>query len=641
MYDKYHVLEYIGFVVLGPIQVIKFLVMGEKILESKFDEGERKAFVQHLIDDIKALELLLERNLIEDDIIRIGAEQEMCLVDDDFRPAGKSLEVLDAINDSHFTTELANYNMEINLDPYKLKGECFSTVEDQLRTLLNKAKTKANELGTKILLTGILPTISKRELGINFMTPIPRYYKLNDTLKSWRGDHFSLKIRGVDELTLQHDSVLFEACNTSFQLHLQIAPHDFIKSYNWAQAIAGPVLGISCNSPLLMGRELWKETRIALFQQSLDTRKWSYTLKEQVARVGFGNHWQEHSAAEVFKEDISTHRILLTKPVATNSLQLLKNGEIPKLEALNLYNGTVYRWNRPCYGVGGGKPHLRIENRYIPAGPTVLDEIANFAFWVGLMVGRPKKYDEIAKIMDFKEAKHNFIKSAITGRQTVLSWLGESMTLKQLVLKELLPIAYDGLKKYNINTSDIERLLGVIESRTLNQTGSEWQVANFRSLRNQMKLDTVLVELTKAMYTNQQRGEPVHTWPAVELESSAKESFQWVEQIMSTRLIKLYEDDYTNLAVSIMKWNNIHHIPVENDKGELVGLLTWSHIQALEENGIKKDSRVSDIMIKKVVTVRPSTKIDTAKKLMDDYEIGCLPVCSESSLVGIISKVDL
>lgn len=615
--------------------------MGEKILESKFDEGERKAFVQHLIDDIKALELLLQRNLIEDDIIRIGAEQEMCLVDDDFRPAGKSLEVLDAIDDSHFTTELANYNMEINLDPHKLSEGCFSIVENELRTLLNKAKIKANELGTRILLTGILPTISKKELGIDYMTPIPRYFRLNDTLRQWRGDHFALKIRGVDELMLQHDSVLFEACNTSFQLHLQIAPQDFIKSYNWAQAIAGPVLGICCNSPLLMGRELWKETRIALFQQSLDTRKWSYTLKEQVARVGFGNQWQESSVAEIFKEDISTHRILLTKPIAKNSLQLLNEGNIPKLEALNLYNGTVYRWNRPCYGVGGGKPHLRIENRYIPAGPTVLDEIANFAFWVGLMVGRPKKYDEISKIMDFKEAKHNFIKSAISGRQTVLSWLGESMTLKQLVLKELLPIAYDGLRKYNVNTSDIERLLGVIEARTLNQTGSEWQVTNFRNLRKQMKLDTVLVELTKAMYANQQQGEPVHKWPAIKQAPDPETSHEFVGQIMSTKLIKLYEDDYTNLALSIMKWNNIHHIPVENDKGELAGLLTWSHIGALEQNGAKEDSRVSDIMIKKVVTVRPSTKIETAKKLMDDYEIGCLPVCSESSLVGIISKVDL
>lgn len=615
--------------------------MGEHIAKSKFDQAERKAFVQHLLNDIKALELLIEQDLIEDGIVRIGAEQEMCLMDNDFRPSGKSLDVLKAVDDSHFTTELASYNLEINLDPFELKNDCFSRVEEQLRTLLNKAKTKANELGANILLTGILPTISKNELGIDFMTPIPRYYKLNEVLKSCRGDHFSLKIRGVDELTLRHDSVLFEACNTSFQLHLQIPPGDFIKSYNWSQAIAGPVLGICCNSPLLMGRELWKETRIALFQQSLDTRKWSYALKEQVARVGFGSHWQKDSVAEIFKEDISSHRIILTKPIEKSSLQVFENGTIPKLEALNLFNGTVYRWNRPCYGVGNGKPHLRIENRYIPSGPTVIDEIANFAFWVGLMVGRPKKFDDMSSIMDFEEAKLNFIKSARTGRQTVLSWLGKPITLKKLIINEFLPIAYVGLKQCNVDVEDINRLLGIIEARTKKGTGAEWQVENFRGLKKQMKLDSVLVELTKAMYANQQSNKPVHTWPSVKEAIKPKETFQWVGQIMSTKLMKLYEDDYINLAMSIMKWNNIHHIPVENEKGELAGLLTWSHIEGLDKNHKKRNSRVSDLMIKKVVTVQPRTKIETAKKLMDDYQIGCLPVCVGSNLVGIISKVDI
>ncbi|MCL6267225.1 CBS domain-containing protein [Flagellimonas myxillae] len=615
--------------------------MGEHISKSKFDQTERKAFVQHLLDDIKALELILDQDLIESDIVRIGAEQELCLVDEGFRPSGESIKLLEAIDDPHFTTELANYNIEINLDPFQLQDDCFSQVEEQLTDLLEKAKTKATKLGVKIVLTGILPTISKNELGIDSMTPVPRYYKLNEVLTKCRGDHFALKIRGVDELTLRHDSVLFEACNTSFQLHLQIPQQDFIKSYNWAQAIAGPVLGVCSNSPLLMGRELWKETRIALFQQSLDTRKWSHALKEQVARVGFGNHWQKDSVAEIFKEDISAHRILLTKPIANNSLELLENGAIPKLEALSLYNGTVYRWNRPCYGLGNGQPHLRIENRYIPSGPSVLDEMANFAFWVGLMVGRPIEFDDMPSIMDFKEAKHNFIKTAIAGRQSVLSWMGKTITLKKLILNEFLPIAQQGLMKYGIEPNDIDRLLGVIEARVKIGTGAEWQVKNFRNLRSQMKTDSVLVKLTEAMYDNQKTDKPVHEWPMVKTKSEAKKILQWVGQIMSTRLIKLYENDYANLAVSIMQWNNIHHIPVENEKGELAGLLTWSHISELEKEMHGDDALVSDIMIKKVVTVQPRTKIKTAKKLMDEYQIGSLPVCVGSHLVGIISKVDL
>ncbi|WP_222983134.1 CBS domain-containing protein [Flagellimonas meishanensis] len=615
--------------------------MGEHIKQSKFDEGERKAFVENLIDDVNALEILLKRGLVENDVIRVGAEQEMCLIDKEFRPAGESIKLLERINDDHFTTELASYNLEANLDPQVLGKDCFKQVEQQLASLLKKGKTEAEKMGIRILLTGILPTISRAEMDMDFMTPIPRYYKLNDNLKACRGKDFRIKLKGVDELSLYHDSVLFEACNTSFQLHLQIAPNDFIKSYNWAQAITGPVLSICCNSPLLMGRELWKETRIALFQQSLDTRKWTNALKDQLPRVGFGDHWQTGSIAEIFKEDISAHRIILTKPITHNALQLLENGAIPKLEALNLFNGTVYRWNRPCYGVGSGKPHVRIENRYIPSGPTVIDEMANFAFWVGLMVGRPEKYDDMSAIMDFREAKLNFLKAAFNGRQTVFSWLGEPRSLESLVLGELLPIAYEGLRKFGVDEKDINRLLGVIEARARKGTGAEWQVSNFRRLKKQMKLDSAIVQLTKAMYKNQQKNLPVYDWPPIGHAKEIKASFQWVSQIMSTKLMKLQEDDYANLAVAIMQWNNIHHIPVEDTEGALVGLLTWSHIEALGKIKNNSDIRVSDIMIKKVVTVRPRTKIETARKLMEDYQIGCLPVCSGSNLVGIISKVDL
>nr|WP_297789267.1 CBS domain-containing protein [uncultured Allomuricauda sp.] len=614
--------------------------MGEHIKKSSFSEEERKVFVQNLIDDIQALENMIDEGLIEDDIVRIGAEQEMCLVKDDYRPSPNSLDILKDVDDGHFTTEFAKYNIEANLDPYTLKKDCFTDMEQQLRKLLDKVKKSADKYNTKIVLTGILPTISKGELGMDFMTPIPRYYRINEILKTWRGDDFTLRIKGADELCLHHDSVLFEACNTSFQLHLQIPPDDFVKSYNWAQAISGPVLGICCNSPLLLGKELWRETRIALFQQSLDTRIWTKAVKEQVARVGFGESWQRDSVAEIFKKDISTHRILLTKPIKNNSLDLLRNGEIPKLEALSLFNSTVYRWNRPCYGVGNGKPHLRIENRYIPSGPTVIDEMANFAFWVGLMAGRPEKYDDMPSIMDFKMAKLNFIRAAMSGRHTVFSWLDKTMTVKKIIKEELLPIAYNGLRKCNVDEDDINRLLGIIEARTKNGTGAEWQIKNFRELKKQMKQDSAIVQLTKAMYNNQESEVPVHQWKPIGGMAKTKESFQWVRQIMSTKLMKLYEDDYANLAIAIMQWNNIHHIPVENGKGELVGLLTWSHIERFKKLD-KKQARVSDIMVKNVITVEPRTEIEIARKMMKEHQIGCLPVCVDTHIVGIISKVDL
>ena len=614
--------------------------MGEHIKESSFSEEERKVFVQHLIDDIQALENMLREGLIEDDVVRIGAEQEMCLINEDYRPSPKSLKIIKDVDDHHFTTEFATYNIEVNLDPYTLEKNCFATMEQQLRELLDKVRKSANKHDARIILTGILPTISKDELGMDFMTPIPRYYRINEVLTAWRGDDFTVRIKGADELSLHHDSVLFEACNTSFQLHLQIPPEDFIKSYNWAQAISGPVLGGCCNSPLLLGKELWRETRIALFQQSLDTRIWTKALREEVPRVGFGEKWQKDSVVEIFKQDISTHRIVLTKPIQNNALKVLKEGGIPKLEALSLFNSTVYRWNRPCYGVGNGKPHLRIENRYIPAGPTIMDEMANFAFWVGLMAGRPKKYDDMPSLMDFRTAKLNFFRAATSGRHAMFSWMGKAMTMKKLIREELLPIAYSGLKKFNIDEEDIQRLLGIIEKRANGRTGAEWQIKNFRELRKQMKLDSAIVQLTKAMYKNQQEEIPVHQWEPIEGMVETKESFRWVSQIMSTKLIKLYEEDYANLALAIMQWNNIHHLPVENGKGELAGLLTWSHIEKFKKLD-KKEARVSDIMVKKVISVAPKTEITTAKKIMEKHNIGCLPVCVDTHIVGIISNVDL
>lgn len=617
----------------------KAVLMGEMIKKTAQDVVERMAFVQHLIDDVKALEFLLEKGLFEDDIVRIGAEQELCLIDKDYRPYGVNLKLLEAINEDHFTTELASYNIEINLDPFELKGDCFSRVEHQLRDLLQLAAKNASTLDAKILLAGILPTISKKEVGLDYLTPIPRYFALNEMLRTYKGGDFNLKIRGVDELFLKHDSVMFEACNTSFQLHLQIPSHDFVQSYNWAQAIAGPVLSVCCNSPMLMGRELWKETRIALFQQSLDTRKTASALRNQTPRVGFGDQWEKGSVAEIFKQDISKHRILLTKPIKENSLEKLNNGEIPKLPALCLHNGTVYRWNRACYGVGGGKPHLRIENRYIPSGPSVLDEMANFAFWIGLMKGRPKQFDDMSSQMDFKEAKTNFIKAARSGKETLFSWCGESYSSKKLILNKLLPIAYKGLHRCGIDDEDVERLLGIIEARTKGRTGEQWQVANLRTLKTRYKTDKSLVLLTKKMVENQANHLPIHEWEDIHLEK-VKRKPQLVKELMTTHLIKLNEDDYLSMAKAIMEWNGIHHIPVEDDNGELTGLLTWSYLNSLENQYSFESTLVAEVMIKEVKTISPESEVSIALEAMKKDEIGCLPVVIDNTMVGILSKTD-
>jgi CBS domain-containing protein len=615
--------------------------MGEHKVNRSFSEEKKAVFIKHLLDDVEALEYMLANDMIEKGVTRIGAEQEFCLVSRDWRPANNNISILDKIGDSHFTTELAKYNLEINLDPLELKDNCFSDMETQLKSLLDKAAIEAEKQGDRIVLTGILPTVSKTHLDIDYITPFDRYYALNDMLMGLRGSHFQLHLHGVDELSITHDSVLFEACNTSFQTHLQVDSADFISSYNWAQAISGPILGVCCNSPLLLGRELWSETRIALFRQSIDTRNLSQALKDQQPRVAFGTNWATGTAANIYKENISKYKIILSTDMHEHSLQLLKDGKIPKLKALNLHSGTIYPWNRACYGVGGGKPHLRIENRYIPSGPSVIDEMANFAFWVGVMLGRPKKYDNLPGNMDFREAKANFVKAARYGRDAIMGWDGYDYSVKKLINKVLLPIAYDGLNRYGVDQEDIQRLLSVIDQRCRGNTGSKWIVSNYRRLNTTLKKDKSLRLITKSIYKNQQTGLPVHRWPDADESDQLKESSRFVSHIMSTRVFSVMENDLATLATRIMEWNNIHHVPVEDEKGNLTGILTWSHATKFHESGEDESLLVSDIMEKDIISVPSITPIDEAIKIMKQNEVGCLPVTQNDELVGIVTIRDV
>lgn len=615
--------------------------MGDYMVKSASDRDTRTQFIRHLLNDVKSLELMLERGLIESGISRIGAEQEFCLITRNWRPDNNAESILKALKNPHFTTELARFNMELNLDPFVLSGDCFNEIEQQLTTLLSLARKEAKSRNTLLLLTGILPTISKTELTFDYMTPQPRYWSLNEMVKEIRGSDFHLHIKGVDELSVTHDSVLMEACNTSFQLHLQVDPDDFIASYNWAQAIAGPVLGISTNSPLLLGRELWSETRIALFQQSIDTRISSYATKDQLPRVNFGETWEDGSVAEIFKNDIAQHKVLLARTLHSDSLKELEAGRIPKLEALNIHNGTIYRWNRPCYGATKDKAHLRIENRYIPSGPTIADEMANFAFWVGLMKGRTDIYSNMTNQMDFRDAKANFIKAARTGKESVLKWKDRKVSVRDLVTRELLPIAHDGLTKMKIDKETINRLLDIIDQRAHGQTGAQWSISSYRKLRKTMKQDDALLALTKTMYQNQETGIPVHEWPEVPDHPNTHEFATNIGHIMSTRLFTVYEDDLAEMATQLMLWKNIHHVPVENKTGEITGLLTWTHLQKFQSQEHSDALTVADIMEKQVFLAHSEMPIEEAITLMKKNEIGCLPVVHNQYLIGIVTIKDL
>ena len=617
--------------------------MGEQQLSIARDPESRKKFLKQLLHDVEAIELMLENKQFETGVNRIGAEQEFCLVDKYFKPSLNAIDILQKIDDPHFTPELARYNLEINLDPFLLDGNCFSKMERHLKKMLQKADAAASSLNEKIILTGILPTIDFRAVQMEYMTPKKRYEALANIIYELRGEDFELNITGVDELILSHNNILFEACNTSFQCHLQVDPYNFTDIYNWAQMLSGPVLSVCANSPLLIGKQLWAETRIPLFQQSIDTRGKGYHLREREQRVTFGNRWIR-SVSDVYKNDIARHTLLFLTNIKKDSLEMLKKGKIPKLEALQLHNGTIYKWNRPCYGVSNGVPHMRIENRYLPSGPTVEDEIANLTFWVGLMSNMPNKYKNIWESIPFEDVKENFYKAAMWGIQSGMVWDGELYSAQSLILDILLPMAKEGLEKKEIDPKDIDKYLSIIEARASSySTGSRWIVKSYRKLKQNYDREESTVALTAIMYNRRLSDKPVHEWDIAKTSEARELEIQYdvVSNIMTADLVTVTENDIAELVLKIMDWRNIRHLPVEDRTGKLKGIITKKRlVRYLNSPEFDEFATAADVMDKHPVTIGPNDDIKYAMLLMLDKGVSCLPVVEKDELIGIITNKD-
>ena len=625
--------------------------MGEQDVDQQFDEKTSQAFMKALLEDLRALEYMIATGGFETGVARIGAEQEMFLVDRNMRPAPISLEVLDHAKDSRLTTEIARFNLEANLTPLSLTGRCFQQMEKELNELLSLVRKSAETFGADVLLSGILPTLQKSDLTLENLAPIPRYSQLNEGVMRLRGGPFSIHIKGLDELQISHDNVMMESCNTSFQVHFQTSPAEFASHYNMAQAITAPVLAAAVNSPLLFGHRLWQETRVALFQHSIDSRSRTQLARGQPTRVSFGDRWLKNSVVELFHDQISRFRpIMITQP-DEDPFQLLARGETPLLSALRMHNSTVWRWNRACYGVADGIAHLRIENRALPSGPTVQDEMANAAFFVGLMIALPPEYGEIGKRLSFDNAKENFFTAARHGLNARLKWLdGKSISATSLILNELLPLARAGLKDARVDSSDIDKYFGVLEERVRSgQTGAQWMLDSLVSVKRHMghePNDMRTRILTSAILARQKENKPVHEWKLAEAGELTDwgQSYQTVGQFMSTDLFTLRPTDLVDLAASLMDWRHIRHVPVEDEKGHLVGLVTHRGLLRLLSRGsIAPDGTsmtVREIMKPNPTTVTSTTPTLEAIEIMRRSGIGCLPVVDDNRLVGIVTSYD-
>ncbi|MEZ5014667.1 MAG: CBS domain-containing protein [Chitinophagales bacterium] len=615
--------------------------MGEQS-SLKGTNRQRLKFISKLLDDVAALDYMIQERMIPNAHTRIGAEQEICVLNNEYDPGNNAQRILGQITEPGFTTELAVYNMEINLDPIDLRDTCFSTMHRMLQRKMELASGIAEQNDAHLLITGILPTIRNAHINLDYLTPLPRYHFMNEMLRKLRGDDFRIFLRGVDDISLRNNTVMLEACNTSFQVHLQVDPYDFARAYNWALIISAPVLAAATNSPLLMGKELWSETRIALFQQSIDTRQSHYAIRERKPRVTFASRWVRNTVTEIFKEDIARHQILVATNDKEKALDLARKGKIPKLQSLRLHNGTVYRWNRPCYGILDGEPHLRIENRYLPAGPSVTDEIANTLFWIGLIHGNP--YENPPDHFGFRDMKSNFYKAARTGMESVFNWKNKVVPAQQLILEELIPLSYIGLQKAGVHEQDIQKYLSVIERRVKTHTGSQWQIKNFRTLQKHFGTNRALHYLTRLMHEYQKFDMPVSSWDDVTKEfiEASNISFMTVDELMSTDLLTVHPNDSLLLVSSIMAWRNINHVPVEDNKGNLKGIITSHDIKALQHAEAELAHRtVREVMIKDVVSIASGSSLSDAEHLLMEKDISCLPVTEKGIVIGILTRKDI
>lgn len=614
-----------------------------RLIKTKNQQNE---FTRHLLADLHALERMLQEEWFETEQMHIGAEQEICLIDQHCKPSPRALEILEKLGSDQYTTELAKFNVEVNLSPQPFKGTCFQDMATELSEQLALLEQALKDTSLCYLTTGILPTLRKFDLSDHNITPLSRYYALMDAIAKMRGQAQEIRIKGYDELHMKHESAMLEACNTSFQVHLQVTPDEFVQKYNLAQLLAAPVLAISANSPLLFGKRLWHETRIALFEQSIDTRITSEHLRDRSPRVMFGNQWVKNSILDILKEDIVRFRPMLMTDHEGDCQQMMDEGITPRLRALMIHNSTVYRWNRPCYGISpNGKPHLRIENRVLPAGPTPVDELANAALWLGLMNVADDHYPHLTQQMDFSDIKSNFHNCAQTGLNTKIRWFSQQKeSVGKIIREELLPMAREGLLKNKVNKEDVDKYLGIIEARNeKNQNGAAWTLRSYSEIVKENSAEEAILAITSSMVKNQQSGVPVHEWELAGLQ----DVLQWhpssilVEEFMTKDLFTVQQNDIIELVADIMDWQRIRFTPVEDKKGRLIGLISMRMVNRhLNKHRAETpgSTTVRDLMIEKPITISPESTIFDAMNLMREHKVGCLPVVKNDRLVGIVTE---
>ncbi|ASW55008.1 hypothetical protein [Plantactinospora sp. KBS50] len=490
--------------------------MGEQIGAHTFSRADRARYRQKIRRCLDVFAEMLRESRFDTDRPMTGLEIELNLVDADAMPAMRNAEVLTAIADPSFQTELGQFNVEINVAPRRLGGTGTADFEAHVRASLNAAEEKARAIGAHMVMVGILPTLRPEHLTAETLSANPRYALLNEQIFAARGEDLAIRISGVERLATTADTITPEAACTSTQFHLQVGPPQFAAYWNAAQCVAAAQVALGANAPFLFGRELWRETRIPLFEQATDTRSEEIKAQGVRPRVWFGERWIT-SVFDLFEENVRYFPALLPLCDEEDPAEVLARGDTPALGELRLHNGTIYRWNRPVYDVVHGRPHLRVENRVLPAGPTVLDTVANGAFYFGVVRMLAEADRPLWSQMSFSAAEENFHACAQHGIAAQVFWPGLGyLPVTELVLRRLLPLAHEGLDRWGVDAGERDRLLGVIERRCLTgRNGATWQAETLHELEQHDQLDrsAALAEVLRRYVPLMHSNQPVHEWP--------------------------------------------------------------------------------------------------------------------------------
>jgi hypothetical protein len=491
--------------------------VGKDLLTTVFAPEDRVQYRQKVRSCLDALAMMLAGNAFATDDSMTGLEIELNLIDAQAQPVMRNAEVLAGLDDPTFQTELGQFNLELNARPRRISGDGFGEYERDILDSLRRAdRAAANDAG--LVLIGMLPTLVPDHLVLANLSANARYRLLNDEMAGARGEQFHVDISGVERLQSASDSIAPEAACTSVQFHLQVPPDRFARYWNASQAVAGIQVAIGANSPYFHGRRLWAETRIALFEQATDTRPDELKAQGVRPRVWFGERWIT-SVFDLFEENVRYFPPLLPILEEEDPVAVLEAGGVPRLGELRLHNGTVYRWNRPVYDVMNGRPHLRVENRVTPSGPTVVDLLANAAFYFGLIRQLAEEERPIWSQLAFAAAEDNFHVGARRGIEATVFWPGVGETpVADLVRSVLLPKAYAGLERFGVDRIHRDRLLGVIEERCrLGRNGASWQAEAVWSAEHRRGLNrtAALQEMVLRYRSLQQSNAPVHTWPTI------------------------------------------------------------------------------------------------------------------------------